>query len=220
MSYIKKALAVVLILVMTLGLVVAGNAETTGSPVNPGYDPATETDTEINNGTVTEYFVGTSGEARVDRIQQDLENPKTTAKLTGGKDANNNPVEITTIGDGSNGILNSKTGRKITKVTVSSSKTVTIKRSAFYGSKASKIQMKNRKTTIKKNAFTGTKQKKVTIELKSAKKASDVQVYKNSFKGLSSDSTIILSKDMSKKQVEKLTKKLRDAGFTGKIKQK
>lgn len=208
MSYIKKLLAVVLILTMTLGLVVSGYALTSpgGGPVAPGETVVTE------KGTVTLYDVSDDGTAEVEKVTQDPANPSKTAKLDGG----DNP--ITSIGDGSKGVFSSKTGKKITKVVVDSTKRVEITKKAFKGSNVKKIQMKNQKTTIRKDAFSGTKKKTVTLELKSAKKASDIKVSKGSFNGLSSDSRIVVSKaNMSKKEFNKLEKKLRDAGFTGSI---
>ena len=77
-------------------------------------------------------------------------------------------------------------------------------------------------TTIKKNAFKGTKATKVKITISGKKrKASAFSFSKGAFNGLSKKSSIVVSKStMTKKEFNKLKKKLQKAGFKGKITRK
>ena len=222
MSFIRKLMAAVLILAMTFGLVVVGNAATSPSevvePANPGYDLSKNTDTETGDGSKVVYKVGstTSTVLTVERLEKF---PSTRiVYLQQAKDKDNKKVLVSKLCDGKNGIFDSKYGRKILHVIVQKTPDVTISKGAFKGSKIEKIELRNQKTKFKKDAFKGTKQSKVKIELKGATTAADVTVSKGAFNGLSKKSVISVKKSkMSKSEFDKLVKKLRKAGFTGKI---
>ena len=120
--------------------------------------------------------------------------------------------------------FNSAKGRIITTVNVEpeGSNTIVIKSKAFNKSKVKKLTLtlgSTGKVTIKKNAFSKlkTKKQKMTITIK-AKKASQVKANKKAFAKLGKKSVIKVSKTMSKKEFKKLQKKLKKAGFKGKIK--
>ena len=117
--------------------------------------------------------------------------------------------------------FNSKKGRRVKTLTVAppSGINIVIHTGAFNKSKVKKIKIKlgkKGKLTIKKKAWKKTKAKKVKITIW-AKKAKQVVVKKKAFKYLSKKSVIKVKK-MSKKQFKKLRKKLKKAGFKGKIK--
>ncbi len=222
MSFIRKLMAAVLILAMTFGLVVVGNAATSPSevvePANPGYDPATDTDTETGDGSTVVYKVGdpTVTVLSVERLPA---YPSTkSVYLQNARNKDNKKVAVTTIGDGKKGVFDSKYGRKFKRVIVKGVTSVTINKNAFKGSIVTKVELRNQKTKFKKGAFTGTKKTKVEIELKGAKTASDVTVSKGAFDGLDKYSVIYVKKsNMSKAEFNKLVAKLRKAGYTGKF---
>ena len=223
MCYIKKILAGVLILAMMLGLVVAGEAASSPSvvptPANPNYDPATGNDTETaQNGVQVIFHIDGDTSTIIDVHPVEGSNG-TSVNAYGGYDADGNYTPATQVGDGEHGVMDSKPGQQITTFEVTSGDSeVTINSYAFKGSKVKKVKIHGRKVKFNKNAFKGTKQKTVSIYLKQVKKASDVSVAKGAFKGLSSKSKIYVSKkNMSKKEYNKLVKKLRKAGFKGKV---
>ena len=221
MGFMKRMAALLLILVMSFALVLdasAAGSPTTGPETqveNPGYDTATDLDTNTQDHNRTTVTTEVKSDAAT---VKKVESEDRYVTLEVARDQNNEAVSITKIGDGSNGVFSSKSGQKITSVTISSDKKVTLNTKAMRKSKVSKIVVKSRKIKIYKDAFNGTKQKKVKIYLKGSKKASDVTLAKGAFKGLSKDSQIIVSKkSMSASQFKKLVKKLVAAGFTGKI---
>ena len=116
-------------------------------------------------------------------------------------------VPITVVGDGKNGVFNSKKGRKITIAWFNSSKPTLVKKLAFKGSKV-KIVKIDGDVTFSKNTFKGTKQKKITLRFRT-KKASSLTLKKGAFKGL----TKITVKGLSKKEYKKLLKKAKKAGI-------
>ena len=229
MGFMKKSLAIVLVVVMTFG--VAMTAFAAGSPnvgpdskdVNPAYDDAKHID---NN---TQDDAGN----KVSSIINDSKNTATLYKVTSitgesgyktvtvntAQNKDNQKVTITKIGDGKNGVFNSKSGQKVTTVKVQSDAKVTVSAKAFKGSKVKKIEVSSQKVSIKKNAFNGTKKKNPTITFSGAKKASDITVSKGAFNGLNEKAKIVV-KGMSKKEFNKLKAKLEKAGFTGKITRK
>ncbi len=224
MSYIRKILAGVLILAMMLGLAVVGEAATSPSdvpqPTNPNYDPATGNDTETaSNGVQVVYHINNNGTSTIVSVQQTSGSTSTSINAQGGHDANGNLVPPTQVGDGKHGVLNSKRGRKITTLTINGGDgKVTINANAFKGAKVKKLKVNSAKVKIKKNAFKGAKQRTVKVYMKQVKKASHVSVTRGAFSGLSHKSRIYVSKkNMSKKEYQKLVRKLRNAGFRGKI---
>lgn len=222
MSYIKKTLALVLILAMTLGLVFEANAA--GSPdvgpVNPGYDPATDTDTDTQDDAGNVHIsVFTDGKVILTEVQGDGTSAGSKAAINDARDENNIPVPITDIGDGKTGVLDSKLGRKVTSLVINTgADNVTLNKNALSGSKVSKLTVKNRKVKIRKNAFKNTKAKNPKIKLTGLRTASDLTLSKGAFNGLGADTTIVVSSKMSGKQYRKLYDKLVKAGFKGTLK--
>ncbi len=111
-----------------------------------------------------------------------------------------------------------------TSITISSKVTVngvkytvtTISAKAFANcAKAKKISLPSTVKTISKNAFSGAKKLK-TITLQGTKA---ITVKKGAFNGLNTKKmTIKVSKKMSAKELKKLKKTLKKAGFKGKVK--
>lgn len=130
-------------------------------------------------------------------------------------------VDTTEDGTASLGTI-AKTSKKsvvvAAKVTVNgvSYKVTVIKANAFKNcKKATSVTLPNTIKTISANAFKGAKALK-TITLKSTKA---ITVKKGAFKGLNTKKmTIKVSKKMSKKELNKLKKTLKKAGFKGKVK--
>lgn len=106
------------------------------------------------------------------------------------------------------------------KVTVNGVKyTVTVVSAEAFSNakKATKITLPATITKIKKNAFAGAK-KLTTLKLQ-GKKVASMTIQKGAFKGLSTKKmTVRVSKNLTKKQYNKIVKKLRNAGFKGKVK--
>lgn len=213
MGYMKRAMALLLALVMSLCLVFSANAATspTTAPTNPNFDPTTGQDTNtqddativstvVNNTAVVDSVTSTGG---------------SSVSLTVAKDASNNEVPITQVGDGTKGAFDPT----IKTVTVSSTaEQVTIAKNALSKAKVKKLNVNAASVSIKKNAFKGTKTKNPTIKITGVKKASDVKVVKGSFDGLNKKAQFVVSKkSMSKKQFNKLKKNLKKKGFKGKI---
>lgn len=224
MSSLKKLMAIVLILAMMLGLVVAGYAASDSpsqvpDPANPGYDVENDIDIETTWGTEKTYQVfPKTGNSQLNTVTQDgMEYPKDNVTLNGGKDKDNNPVSLVYVGDGENSAFGNKTGQNVVKVTIESKKKVTIKKNAFSKSKVKKIVCKNQKTKIQKDAFKGTAQASVKMDFTKATKSTDIQVEAGSFNGLGKNAEIHVSWKMSWSEFKKLRTKLQKAGFKGKI---
>lgn len=102
------------------------------------------------------------------------------------------------------------------KVNGVSYKVTTVGEKAFANAKkATKITLPATIKTISKGAFTGAKKVK-TIVLKGKK---SITVKKGAFKGLNTKKvTIKVNKSISKKELAKLKKALKKAGFKGKVK--
>lgn len=230
MGNMKRAMALILALVMSLCLVVSASAATspttapttaptaapTTAPANAGFDAATGTDSnvqdynnvgwaisKVENGTATVTTAGAVGE--------------TSITLSIARDADNNQVAITAIGDGTKGVFDTKEGQAATTVTVSSTAAVTIANNAFSKSQVKTLNLDSANVRIKKDAFKWTKAKNLVIKINGATKASQIAVGKGSFNGLSKKAKIIVSKKMSAKEFKKLKKKLKAKGFKGTI---
>ena len=228
MGFMKKSLAIVLVVVMTFG--VAMTAFAAGSPnvgpdskdVNPGYDDAKHIDnnTQDHTGNRVSSIINDNNTATLYKVTSlDGESGYKTVTVNTARNKDNQKVTTTKIGDGKNGVFNSKSGRKVTTVKIKSDAKVTVSAKAFKGSKVKKIEVSSQKVSFKKNAFDGTKTKNPTITFSGAKKASDITVSKGAFKGLNENAKIVV-KGMSKKEFNKLKTKLEKAGFTGKITRK
>ena len=135
------------------------------------------------------------------------------------RDKDNNKRDITTIGDGKNGVLDNSAGASIKTLEISSKSKVTVKAKALKNSRVKKLNVKSKQVQFNSNCFTGTQVKNPTINISKATKASDIAVQSNAFHGLNSKATIVVNKNMSKTEFNKLKKKLQAAGFKGTIKQ-
>ena len=212
MNGLKKILAFVLVLALTLGLAAVSFAADSPS-VGPEYDPTT--------GVVTEKIPGAVVKAQVEEkkllsIQADDSKKATISTLI---DQYGKTFQVTTIGDGKKGVLASTDGRKITTLTTSADlESITFAKAALKGSKVKKLVIKGKKVTFAAGAFKGTKEKSLKIYLKGVKKASQVKIAKGALAGLGAKAKIIVSaKQMSEKQYRKLVDKIFKAGFKGSV---
>ena len=203
MSSIKKILAIVLILAITLGMVLEAGAA--GSPTE-GYDAKTDTYTEKTaTSTVTTKVATKAVEA--------VESTKSSVTLSTSKDASDKEFDIKQIGDGTNGVFDSAEGRKVTKVTSKSKATkMTLATNAFKGSKVKKVVIENTRLTVKADAFNGVSG--LTLDCRKSTKHSQLKFAKDSLKGVKK---IILNKKLSATNRAKILKKLKAAGFKGKV---
>ena len=135
-----------------------------------------------------------------------------TVYLEKARNSNNKEVPITTVGDGKKGVFNSKKGRKITQVVLSSAKIMDVQKNAFKGSKVKKIVINSTTVIFHKYAFKGTKSKKITILFKT-KKASSLNLKKGALKGI----TKVTVKGLSKKEYKKLLKAAQKVGIKSNI---
>ena len=212
MNGMKKILAFVLVLALTLGLAAVSFAADSPS-VGPEYDPTT--------GVVTEKIPGAVVKAQVEEkkllsVQADDSKKATISTLI---DQYGKTFQVTTIGDGKKGVLASTDGRKITTLTTSADlESITFAKAALKGSKVKKLVIKGKKVTFAAGAFKGTKEKSLKIYLKGVKKASQVKIAKGALAGLGAKAKIIVSaKQMSEKQYQKLVDKIFKAGFKGSV---
>ncbi len=217
MKLMKRLFAIVLILTMTFGLVIeAGAADSPVQPVgpaNPGYDPATKTDTNTQDHQKTDSTVtSTIGDTGATVTGVENNGDGDYCLLIIARNENNEQVAIDTVAANA---LNSKKGQKVARLTVRSNK-ITLKANALKGSKVKKLKITSKKVTFEKGAFTGTKVTNPEIALKQIKKASDVTFKKGCFSGLK-NATIVVSTSMSTSEFNKLKKNLEKAGFTGKL---
>ncbi len=97
---------------------------------------------------------------------------------------------------------------------------VTTLNAGAIGSKTKNVTISQNTTNFKKGAFKNAKNlKKLKLQCKKGAKASDYKFAKGAFnKKTTKKATIHVGKGMSKKEFNKLKKKLRSAGFRGKIK--
>jgi hypothetical protein len=227
MGYLRRAIAVLLVIAMMLCVSAFAASSPSTAPVNPGYNPTSDVDTNtqdhpgaIVSSTVSSDNTGTApATAEVIAITGDA--PKATVEISTARDDKNNAVPVTVIGDGTNGVFDSTAGRNVTVLQVATPTVVTINTKAFTNSKVKNLNVSSPQLVIKKNAFKKTKTKNATIKLNGAKKASDVSTVKGAFNGLNKKAKIYVnSANMSKKEFNKLKKKLRKAGFKGTIKRK
>ncbi len=233
MGFYRKVMAVVLVLVMILSLglsCVAAGSPSDGpesDDLNPGYDERTEIDTNtqdhVNKNVKTKVVSPTS--AVVQSVSSNAgERLATVVTFKVARDKDNEQVPITKIGNGVKGVFNSKKGRVVKTVLVTTkAKTLTVARNAFRGSNVKNIKLRNaKKTVIQKDAFKGTKNSNVKIYIQRSKRnASAFTFAKGAFDGLSSKAQVIVDKStMTAKEFKKLEKKLKAAGFKGRITRK
>ncbi len=149
------------------------------------------------------------------------ESPVVSVKPEKKEDVKVSVGKVDTKKDGTAAIATIKNKKTVTisaNVTVDGVKyaVTTIKANAFKNAtKVTKVTLPKTIKVINKNAFAGAKKLK-TITLKGTK---SITVKKGAFKGLKTKKmTIKVSKKMSKKQLTKLKKALKKAGFKGKVK--
>lgn len=179
----------------------------------------------INKVVVTKVTPMTKNPANAKAILKTVKADSKGEKREGvvfswARNADNRAVNITQIGDGTHGIFNSKAGRRVKRVRVASkAKRVTFVKYAFKKSKIKKIVLQSKRVTFNKNVFKGTGQKNVLIRVSGAKnKASNYSFRKGAFNGLSKKSKVVVNKKtLTNKEFKKLKKKLKNAGFKGKI---
>ena len=208
---VKKTLAAILAAVMTVS---AGLSAIAATP-SPNTAPAAAESEDVNTGDHTGNTVTATvkdGKATVTEVTGKGDGAA-VVNLKVARNSANEAVDITVIGDGKKGVFDSKAGRKVTTLKVSSKANVTVKKNAFKGSKVKTIKVKSKKVTINKNAFNGTKAKKITLNYQT-KKASSLVLKKGALKGV----TKVTVKGLNAKQYKKAVKALKAAGFTGTIK--
>lgn len=150
---------------------------------------------------------------------------KEPSKQTNTTTTNGSKVDTKKDGTATMNKIPAKDAKK-KQVTVSSTVTVngvkykvtTVDAKAFSNAKkATTITLPATITKISKGAFTGAT-KLTKLQLK-GKKVASMTIQKGAFKGLSTKKmTIRVSKSLTKKQYNKLVKKLKKAGFKGKVK--
>ena len=143
--------------------------------------------------------------------------PTTVENVTpiAGTNVANVTGQVAQVGNGSTGAFN--TAVKTVFVDTSAPELI-IATKAFNGAAVSSVTVNTPSIRIQKNAFKGTKKKNPTIKINGPKTAADVKVVKGSFKGLNKKAKIVVNKQtMTKKQFNKLKKKLKNKGFKGKI---
>ena len=226
----KRVLALALAASLVFGTALtASAADSPTTAATPTPTPTTAATTGGNDDNSKDHNDNTvvstvsNGKATVTAVYAD-NNTSTgkNVKLSVAQDpTTKQSVPITAINANA---FNSAKGRIITTVNVEpqGSNTIVIKSKAFNKSKVKKLTLtlgSTGKVTMKKNAFNKlkTKKQKMTITIK-AKKASQVKANKKAFAKLGKKSVIKVSKTMSKKEFKKLQKKLKKAGFKGKIK--
>ena len=217
---IKRMIAAALAATMILGSALSVSAAT--SPVNPGYDTKKNIDENKQDHykkTVDAKISGNSATV----VSVESSGKKTSGQKTVvfkvARNAKNKQVPVTNLGNKKKGIFDSKKGRNIETVKITSAKRVTINKLTFKGSKVKNLYASS-KLRIRKNAFKGTKVKNLYFRINGKKKAAKNYTFeKGAFNGLSKKARIVVSKKtMTKKQFNLLKKKLQKAGFKGKIK--
>ena len=191
MSYMKRAMALLLALAMSLCLVFSASAATSPTTA-PTTAPTAAPAPAPAAPTVAENVTPASG--------------TNTATLG---------AEIKRVGNGSVGAFRAAVK---TVIVNSAQSEVVISKKAFKNSNVKTVKVNTRSIRIEKNAFQGTKAKNAVININGAKKAADVKVGKGSFNGLSKKAKIVVSKkSMNNKEFKKLKTKLKKTGFKGKI---
>ena len=194
---IRKSMAAVVLAATMLAasLTVSAAQSPTQAPV-----PVTTVDknTKDHNNTRVEADVSAKGIAIL-RIEALNNKPLADGvKLTVSRDKKGNKFAITALGDGKKGVFSTKKGKKVKRVTLSSTSRITVKAKAFYKSNVELIRV-NCRTTFSKNAFSKTSKKDPVIKI-NVTKSSMVTFKKGCFNGLNKDAVIKVSKKMSKKE--------------------
>lgn len=219
MNVKKKLLALVLVFAMVLSFAMPAFAAK--SPANEGYDTASNLDVNTQdhqNKTVTSKISTKS--AVVWSVTKTNGANSDYVQLKVARTKENDQKEISHIGDGKKGVFDSQEGRVVkTAVINSAAKQVKILTNAFKGSNVSNLKLQSKKIVIQKDAFKGTKVTNPLIVINGQKKTASSFVFASgAFNGLGKTARIcVAGKTMTKAEFQKLIKKLRAAGFTGKI---
>ena len=215
MCFKKRVLAVVLAAATIMGSVVSASAATSPTKPTPAVDKYDKNKVDHPNNYVISKL--TKKSATVTKVQA-LKNTKggrgVIIAYARAKSNNKKAKKLPIVAIASKA-FNTKKGRIVTNVTIKSTKQVTVKANAFYGSKVQKIVVRS-KIKFNKNAFKGTKVKNLKISI-NLKKATSVTAVKGAFNGLKG-TKVYVNKKMSKAQFNKLKAKLVKAGFKGTIK--
>ena len=213
----KGMIAAALAVVMSLGSTAAFAAVESPKP-----EPAPSTYIDVNvqdhkkitvTSEITEKEKGHVVKITSDQSSADQSKVVT---LRVARTSTNKAVPITYVGDGKNGIFDSKSGRVVERVNLKSKKKMTLKKNVFKGSKVKKITaIKGTKVKFEGNAFAGTKVTNPSLNL-SVKSSTDYVIKKDAFKGLSNKATVVIT--CKKKATYRLmVKKLKHGGFKGTI---
>ena len=229
MKNVRRVIAMVLASTMLLSTALTASAagSPTTAPKNPGFDTKTRVETNVKDHhdnyveakqskDCAKVTILTAGAER-DKMKTDAAR---TLTLEYARNKNNKKAQITHLGDGTKGVFDRMRGYVVKTVKLQSkAKSFAIQKAAFKGSQVKKLIVRTNKLTIKKDAFKGTKVKNLKIVIGgSKKKASAFKFYKGCFNGLSSKSEIkVLSTAMSGAEFKLFKKKLKYAGFKGKV---
>ncbi len=207
----KRIMAAVLAAAMVMGSslsVFAAGSPTAGNSV--GYK---DNNSQDHNNNVVVATITETG-ATVEKIESTKAGSGKSVEVEVARNADGSTTDIDVIGDGKNGVFNTKAGQRVKTLAITSAASkVVVKKNAFKGSKIKTIKIKSQKVVLNSKAFNGTKGKTVTLKFVKTK-ANSLVVKKNALKGVST----IKIKGLNKAQKKALTKKLRKAKFKGTIK--
>jgi hypothetical protein len=216
MGFRKRMIAAFLAGAMVIGSAFSGAAATT-SPTSGQQTtktakyPYTDKNTRDHEVMQVVSKVTSKSAAKVTAVKPVKGKTTIGIVLKQARNSIGKTVPITSVGDGKKGVFKST---KIIRARISSKKTVTVNANAFKGSKIKKLFIYS-KVKFKKNAFKGTKVKNPVITI-TAKKAKYVTAAKGAFTGLNAKAKIKV-KGMNATQLKALQKKLKKAGFKGKV---
>lgn len=222
MGFKKRMVA----LVLAIAMVVAAAAPVfaASSPENPGWKDNLDWNYQDHNteGRKTHQIrlvVSKVGKTQAAVWMAETKNKiKDYVNLRWARNKDDEKVNITHIGDGTKGVFNSKLGKYITKVDITSeAPIVKIRTNAFLGSKVQRLRIAGNKIIIKKDAFKGISNKSPEIQIcGTGRHAKDFTFYEGCFSGLSSSARIRVKKtSMSKTEYNKIRKRILNAGFKG-----
>lgn len=213
MGNMKRAIAMMLVLAMSLCFAVSASAA--GSPKNDaGNTPAAQTVDDVTSIGNTIHATVANDVETVTQVQA-TEGTTTTCFVSSGT-VTGTSGKTTVIGNGTDGVWDNKYGQSTVGVVIDDPAGVTIiNTNAFKGAQVKDMTIKSQ-AEFRANAFAGTNKKKVTITLAGNAR---LKAVKGAFKALSKKSLIRVSKKtMTKKQFKKLKKQLKKWGFKGNIK--
>ena len=224
----KKLLSVILtaLMILSMGVSVFATAVSSPSkpddnkPKNPGWVKSSNYDVNQQDhiDNIVKTKIGTKTVV-VRSVTSQKGDARSELHLRFGRDKDNNRVPITHIGNGSDGLFDSKSGSSLKYVVLKSEKKVTVRANAFKNSYVERLYLSSSFFTLKPNAFAGTKVRNITITLDDQTKYSGRLTFEaGCFNGLNSSARVIVSsKCANKVTFNRIKKKLLAAGFPGKI---